>query len=115
VSDLPDQNTWAYLHLDVQSQDPRQAQQMDPGWRRDSPADLSGLSRRDPRDANRDASFTFTRDFTLVIISFFFLSPFTLPFASHNGNARARTTMVFRLITVAITSKLSHTDESELR
>jgi len=25
VSDLPDQDTWAHLHLDVQSQDPRQA------------------------------------------------------------------------------------------
>lgn len=41
VSGLQDQNARPYVHLDVPSEDPREAHQVDPGRRRDSPTDLS--------------------------------------------------------------------------
>lgn len=43
VSGLQDQDERSYVHLDVQSQDPREAHKVDPGRRRDSPTDLNPL------------------------------------------------------------------------
>lgn len=46
MSSLQDQNTRPYVRLDVEFQDPRQADQVDLGRRRDSPADLTELFSR---------------------------------------------------------------------
>lgn len=78
VSGLQDQNARSYVRLDVQFENPREAHQVDPGRRRDSPTDLSTpfLLRR-PRLAQP----TFTRDFALVIVS----SSFFLCLSSHES------------------------------
>lgn len=67
VSGLQDQDERSHVRLDVQSQDPREAQQVDPGRSRDPPTDL------DPRTISRD--------------SFPLLSPFSW-LSSSNGKSR---------------------------
>lgn len=89
VSGLPDQNAWSYVRLDVQSEEPRQAYQVDPGRRRDSPADLSASSLIGMRnDAQLHIHTRFRTRNSFRFFSFFLC--FMLPFASRNGNSRAR-------------------------
>lgn len=65
MSGLQDENARSHLRVDVQFQEPRQAEQVDPGRCRDSPADLTRCSPRPRSDGSRCALSFLSQRFPL--------------------------------------------------